>query len=303
MRVAEQTADMDKFLQWYSAKRQRRAGRPPSGKTLQTLASRVRTCVRVAGVEGVPGLGTIMGDRVAITNLLDATAARVGSGSLRGTVDSLTSFGAYAVAMGWADSVAVTPQDRPRYVPVRNITVYPDGDVDLMLKVAAVRDLRWWAFLTTLADSWRRVGEVLALEWDWLNLTAETPHFVLPTTKSGKTNYVPLTKRLAVEVFSPENVVALKATRPVRGEWHRDPAVYVFPWSYQVVQGRMQTFCKSIDVSYQGFHSLRHRGITNALAAGVPVQAVSMLAGHESIQQTITTYHHASALSYAKYRE
>jgi integrase len=299
----EQIADLAEFLAWYSRRRVRKHGAPPARKTLQTLASRVRGCMAIAGVDTCSGLATITADAVRTDRLLSMTAARYSSGTQRGTVDALKAFGEWAVVEGLAQTNAVSDQDRPPYVPTRAITTYPDEDLALMLKVAQARDLRWWAFLATLADTGRRVGEVLGLEWEWLRVDATPPHFMLPHTKNGRQAYVPLTERLAGSVFTPENIASMKAGKATRGAWKRSPEVYPFPWAYQVVQRRMETFCGSIAVEYRGFHALRHTKATNLLAQGVPIQAVSSLLGHASVATTDRVYNHATALQFAHYLE
>lgn len=297
----EQAADLADFLAWYSGRRVRKHGAPPARKTLQTLASRVRACMRVAGVDECSALGTITADPGRTEWLLSMTAARYSSGSQRGTVDALKAFAEYAVLVGWAERDCVASHERPPYVRTRPITTYPDEDVVLLLKVAKARDLRWWAFLTTLADTGRRVGEVLALEWSWLRTDAKPPHFMLPHTKNGRQAFVPLTERLTVEVFSHANIATMKAGQAKRGTWKRSPEVHPFPWAYQVVQRRMETFCAQLAITNRGFHAFRHTAATNMLARGVPIQAVSALLGHASVATTDQTYSHANALAYAHY--
>jgi hypothetical protein len=80
----------------------------------------------------------------------------------------------------------------------------------VLLSEGRGKSLRFWMFLETLAHTGRRMGEVLGLEWPWLNLTAEVRHFQLPTTKTHKQNLVPLNARLRTEVWTLEHVGVLK---------------------------------------------------------------------------------------------
>ena len=188
--------------------------------------------------------------------------------------------------------------DRPPMNPQKPIEVYKDWQVDRLVESARVTSLRWWAFLATIAHTGRRVGEVLGLEWAWLDLDCETPHFNLPHTKNKRQQYVPLDSYLRERVFIPENVAALQTDA---GRLARDPAVYVFPWHYSTVQRKLRAHCDKLGIEDKGFHRFRHTKVTEMLVRGVPIQAVSSLIGHARVSTTDSMYNHADALNYAKY--
>jgi integrase len=203
---------------------------------------------------------------------------------------------------GWVeDDIAISA---PAKGPQKAITVYTPEEVSALVSTARGRSLRWWAFLATVAHTGRRVGEVLNLEWAWLHLDAEVPHFELPTTKNKRQAYVPLGSLLLDEVFTPEHVAKLRTAHGGREwEFRRDPEVYPFPWTYTCVAKMLARHCERIGVENRGFHCLRHTKATALLAKGVPIQAVSALLGHASIATTDRIYHHATALTYAAYLE
>src|SRR3546814_10893167 len=86
--------------------------------------------------------------------------------------------------------------------------------------VSAARgvDLRWWAFITYLVDTGRRVGETLSLRWTYFRLDSEPPYVELPDTKNGDHQYVPLSHRLSEVVFTPEHIEKMKQTPLRKGD-------------------------------------------------------------------------------------
>lgn len=85
--------------------------------------------------------------------------------------------------------------------------------------------------------------------------------------------------------------------------YSRDIEQHPFPWKYGTLHGRFARFCDRTGLPNRGFHCFRHTVITERLARGVPMHAVSRLAGHSSVAVTDARYNHADALSYAHYIE
>jgi integrase len=299
------SVDVTPFLAWQRARVLRAKGKPPAENTLKTKGSRLRVCCAAGGVTSVERLASLIVDRAEVERLLDALDARLSSGSVRVCVDVLRDFGQYAIAMKWIPSCAVLASDTTPANPQKPIVIYTPEEMAALLGNARGRGLRWWMFLSTVAYTGRRVHEVLDLEWDWLNLTADPPNFHLPTTKNGKQAYVPLGPSLTAKVYTEANIATLKAERRVGSakRFGRDVAVYPFPWSYTCVHKMLAHYCQSIGVHNRGFHCLRHTMATNMLAKGVPIQAVSALLGHSSVGITDKMYNHTNALSYAHYVE
>lgn len=173
---------------------------------------------------------------------------------MRSVVEALRQFGEFAQIQGWLSlSCTVTRADVPAKNPPRPIVVYGADEVERMVLAALGRGVRWWAFMATMADTGRRVGEVLSFEWSWFRL-AELPAYVeLPVTKNGEPQYVPLGRRLREEVFTPENGVRLKRQEKGRygGTFARSTEVHPFPWGYSAVMGTFRRFCADIGVEYR----------------------------------------------------
>jgi integrase len=292
--------DFDGFGRWVAERLRRRRGRPASPATIRSKQ------VQIAGVANrfealdQEFLATLLTDRRQIGILLDEFAARLTPGAVRNAVYALRDFGAYGVSRGWiTDDIALTDQDLPGTNPAPPVQVYSAEEMAEFVAAAKGRNLRWWAFLTFLVDTGRRVGEALSLEWSWFRLDAQpVPYVQLPMTKNGEPQYIPLTRRLVGEVFNPTNILRFQNERRTgHRAWKRSAEVCPFPWGYSSVHTRFDYFCEVTGLPNRGFHNFRHTVITERLAQGVPLQIVSALAGHASPMVTATRYNHVNALS------
>lgn len=294
------SSQLDNFIEWYKGRVLRTRGKVPAPSTLESKRSRLSVICTAGGLQDLSVLGTLASDRTQVECLLDKLALRMTSGAMRHCVDVLRDFVPYAIAQGWMSVDALRAEDTPPRNPQKPITVYTVDEVELLLTAARGRSLRWWAFLTTVADSGRRVGEVLRLRWEWLNLDADIPHFNLPTTKNGRQQYVPLSKRLREEVFTPQHIGQLRTEEVTRFRTG-NPLEQPFPWSYTSVDKMLARHCRRVGVENRGFHNFRHTKATEMLGRGVPIQAVSSLLGHASVATTDRIYNHATSLNFAHY--
>ena len=288
------------YLTWYTTRYQRKRGRPPAESTMRTKRHYLATVARVTGLADEVSLGTSLSERSTVEHLLDMLAAHLSPGALRQAFYVLQSYGEYARLKGWGEP-QLRKDDAPGGGGDKPIVVYSKAEVDLLVNCARP-NLRWWAFLSFLAETGRRVGEALSLRWDQLRLDADVPYFELPSTKNGDPQYIPLTSFLKESVFTAENIAKMKATnRAGRNGFHRDPTEWVFPWTYSTVHAMFGRHCERLGVTNRGFHNFRHTVITNRIASGIPIQAVAALAGHRTPAITLRRYNHANALDYVRY--
>lgn len=228
-------------------------------------------------------------------------------GAARVAVYALLNFAEYAVHQGWLASVndaCVTREDVPPRNPKTPITVYSADEMEAFVTAARGVDVRWWALITFLVDTGRRIGETLDIEWEWMRLDSDPAYVEFPFTKNGEPQYVPLTRRLRLDVFTPENIQWMKSHEKAgHMAFRRDVEKHPFPWEYTTVKGRFARFCERAGLPDRGFHCFRHTVITERLARGVPLQAVSRLAGHSSVAVTDARYNHADALAYSHFIE
>ena len=295
------------FRDWYRLHRRRQTGRAASEHTLRSKSVHLVKAARTLGCTEEEFLATLLKDEVNAGRLVRMYEDEMTPGAARVAVYALLSFAEYAVARGWyasLDECAITHQDVPPRNPKPPITVYSPEEMEAFVSAARGVDIRWWALITFLVDTGRRIGETLDIEWEWLRLDADPAYVEFPFTKNGEPQYVPLTKRLRDEVFTPEHIEWLKSHERAGAMRFRRPIdVHPFPWNYTTVQGRFSRFCERAGLPDRGFHCFRHTVITERLARGVPLQAVSRLAGHSSVAVTDSRYNHTDALAYARFVE
>lgn len=288
------------YLAWYSEHLKRTRGALPAPSTLEAKKYRLESCARTLGVDTAQSLCILLERREDVVRLVDRLHARLHPGTVTATLVCLRSLADYGKAMGWVQGHAFLPGDAPSRIPQKPITVYTEQELDILLLIARARSsLHFWAFLETLVETGRRVSEVNGLRWEDMRLTATPPHFDLPHTKNARQQYVPLTRRLREDVFTPETIDRMKKSpNPL---WGKDSGDYLFPWLYAAGQEQLRRVCDKAGVTYRGFHVFRHTKATRMLARGVPIQAVAALLGHSSVQTTDRIYNHATALTYTNY--
>lgn len=296
--------EVDDFLGWYCRKRRRTTGSEPAQATLKFKRGRLRWASEMysrTNPSSLTGLMEALGDRGRVVALMDDLDARMTPGASRQVFYALRDLGEYAVAKEVIPSMALEPLDCPSSNPPPAIDIYTEAELELLRAAAYGRSVRFGHFIAFLAETGRRVGEGLKLEWAWFRLEDDTPHISLPTTKIGRQQYIPLTPLLREKVFTPENIEQMKEeeTGPYNRPFRRSVLVHPFPWGYNTVNGIFGRLCENCGVENRGFHNFRHTVITNRLAAGWPLQAVAALAGHQSPQTTATRYNHTDALTFA----
>lgn len=161
-----------------------------------------------------------------------------------------------------------TPQGRTRLLAA-------DEETRLIGELQPVRRRSpWMVPLVTLAlETAMRRGELLSMEWQNVNLIAQT--VLLPLTKNGTSRVVPLSRK----------AVAVLEAIPNNG---KGP---VFPISYMVVNNCFVDACKRAQIVNLHFHDLRHTA-TSRLAEKLPnVIELASVTGHQTIQMLKRYYH------------
>jgi integrase len=235
--------------------------------------------------------------------LLASLYAEHSPGTVSNIVSTLRELATYAQLRGWADRSAIEPNDAPVRAPQAPHDLYTPAETEKLIGAAVgVRGAgqRFSALLLTLSETGCRIGEALDLTWAAVHADAAVAHAVLPSTKSGKPQYLALSMRVVEEVFSPSVQARLMGEH---GRFSRDPAVYVFPWVYCSLRTMFARLCERCAVPNHGFHAFRHTKATSMLAKGVPIQAVAALLRHSSVAITDRYYNATNALQYAKYLE
>ena len=243
----------------------------------------------------------MLADRATVCALFDRLFAERAPGTICGTVYTLRVFARYARERGWVTSFEIQDDDAPRRMPVRPIVLYSPDEIALLLRTVRSRrgDLRYWMFLATMVETGRRAGEILGLRFEDVIFDGPLPHFLLSSTKTGRCQYVPLTRMLREEVWTSQHIERIK--------FEGDPRLQnrmkdmPFPWHYNSVRCRLERLCRDTGIRYRGYHTFRHTKATAMLGRGVPVPAVSALLGHACVSTTERTYNHSHALNFVAY--
>ncbi len=160
------------------------------------------------------------------------------------------------------------------------------GETERFLRAAAPE---WKAFLTIAVKTGLRVGELLALKWQDIDLVAA--HLIVRRTlwhgqegtpKGGQNRKVPL---------SPEALATLKAHRHLRGP-------YVFcdekgaRLTHSIVKDVVPATCHRAGLGKRiTTHGLRHTFASHLVMRGASIKAVQELLGHESFEMTLRYSH------------
>jgi integrase len=147
----------------------------------------------------------------------------------------------------------------------------------------------WKVFLATALKPGLRVGELLALKWQDLDLVAG--HVIVRRTlwrnqegspKGGRKRKVPL---------SPEALAALKAHRHLWGHYVScDEAGARL--SHSMVKDVVPAACRHAGLGKRiTTHGLRHTFASHLVMRGASLRAVQELLGHESIEMTLRYSH------------
>ena len=122
-----------------------------------------------------------------------------------------------------------------------------------------------------------RLGEILGLKWEWINLDDGVIYLPQTHTKSKRTRKIPinpLVRRLLLENKLKSGGDGFVFSRG----------------SYYSLLGKLRRAfkeaCKKADIQELRFHDLRHTVGTRLGEEGIPIQTISKLLGHTSTRMT-----------------
>ncbi|MBI5479940.1 MAG: site-specific integrase, partial [Deltaproteobacteria bacterium] len=156
------------------------------------------------------------------------------------------------------------------------------------LLATAQAEPEWAAAALVGGDAGLRLGEIIALAWEDVDLKAGVLtvmhsewHGQLGGPKGGRSRTVPLTDRLAD---------ALRAQRHLRG-----PRVFCgadgAAWTRNVMKAGLSRACRRAGLRIVGWHPLRHTFCSHLAMKGAPPKAIQELAGHTSLNVTLRYMH------------
>ena len=187
------------------------------------------------------------------------------------------------VAVEW-DHLDHVPAVRWLRVPPQRFDFLDFEEASRLVAASA----EWRPMIVTAMKTGLRLGELLALRWEDVDLVAgrlvvrqNFSRGRLTTPKNGRERQVPL---------SDELVVVLKAHRHLRGELvfcNKDGSLF----SKGETKWPLWRACVRAGLRKIGWHSLRHTFASHLVMRGAPMKAVQELLGHQSLEMTMRYAH------------
>jgi integrase/recombinase XerD len=167
--------------------------------------------------------------------------------------------------------------------------------VTLHIKNEIVRDGVILAFFSGV-----RLGEVVSLTWDAVNLKEEV--LIIGKdfdTKSRKQRYVPMhtkVKEILIKRLEGQGEPSPKSSPFSKGRGLSRGYVFCkstgYPFTTDYFSRSFKRACRDAGVDEEiHFHSIRHGAITRMITKGANLPAVQRIAGHSSIQTTMIYTH------------
>lgn len=153
-------------------------------------------------------------------------------------------------------------------------------------------------FLLELCTGMRR-GEIVALQWDDLNMRTGELHISRQaTTVKGKIEIcTPKTKSSIRTVILPLNVLKILSEyrEKVNSRWmFPSPVKEDAPYHPAAVRKVLDRLLERAECKHVRFHDLRHTFATTALANGMDIKTLSTIIGHISSETTLNIYTHVT---------
>ena len=142
-----------------------------------------------------------------------------------------------------------------------------DGEYERLM-AACVQTKVWYLkpLIIFAIQTCMRRGEILSLEWK--NIDFERSKVLLPSTKNGRSRWVPLSS----------NVTAILRILP-----HENKRV--FPITDVAVRQSWDRLRKRAGLTDLTFHDLRHEGISRQFESGLSIPQVMAISGHQTASQ------------------
>lgn len=151
-------------------------------------------------------------------------------------------------------------------------------------------------FLLELCTGMRR-GEIVALQWDDLNMQTGELHICRQATTVHGSIHIcaPKTKSSIRTVILPLDIVKILAEykKRINSRWmFPSPVKEDAPYHPSAIRKVLDRTLERAECKHVRFHDLRHTFATTALANGMDVKTLSAIIGHISSETTLNIYTH-----------
>lgn len=155
-------------------------------------------------------------------------------------------------------------------------------------RVIKAGDATWRPMITVGLRTGLRIGELIALRWEDVDLVAG--RLLVRRSLSGKKIDTPKNHRTREVPLSEEALRALKAHRHLRGELvFCDEAGKML--TRHGCKWPLWAACERAGIRLIGWHVLRHTFASHLVMRGAPLKAVQELLGHQDIKMTMRYAH------------
>jgi len=220
--------------------------------------------------------------RVLTTEPLPRTGRRMASSSIARRLSAVSAFYGYGIGVEVLAFSPVANVRRPKVSDDSTTVGLSADELVALLDTADAHSARWGALVSLLAYNGVRIDE--ALRADVADYTYQRGHRVLRITRKGG--------RSSTEPLAPPTVRVLDAyldeDHPPAGPLFLD-RTNTQRLAYTTALGQIQRLAAKAGIPAAAEitpHSLRHTFVTEALAAGVPLQDVQDAAGHRDPRTT-----------------
>ena len=229
----------------------------------------------------VPAFGTKRLDEIGAREIEAFKSLKLRQGTSAKTVNNMLTIlrKTLSVAQEW-ETIPFIPKVKWLKVPPNKFDFLTFEEADRLM---AAGEGQWRTVITLALKTGLRLGELLALAWDDVDLVAgrlvvsrNLSRGEITTPKNGKTREIPL---------GDDVLAALKRHRHLRGE-----VVFCQPDGRMLTKGETRhplwRACKRAGLRRIGWHVLRHTFASHLVMRKAPIKAVQELMGHSTVTMT-----------------
>ncbi|MCR9161693.1 MAG: tyrosine-type recombinase/integrase [Nannocystaceae bacterium] len=237
----------------------------------------------------VPFFGRMKLDEIGPREIERYKAAKLRTHSVKTVTNQLSVLRKMLnVAHEW-EIIGGVPKFRWMKLPESRFRFLDFDEAERLLDVAKKEpDQTWWTMALVALNTGMRQGELLAIEWDDIDLVAarlvvrrSVTRGVLGTPKSGRNRQIDLNSRV---------VAALRSHRHLRG-----PLVFCNEDGSMLTKNQCRRPLRKLQrragLMELAWHDLRHTFASHLAMRGVPMKAIQELMGHSTMKMTMRYAH------------